>query len=244
MRRSEPIDMPIARLLRQKRHEAGVPLATIAKRADVSINTVSALERGTRSTRAVGTAMAYRLAQALGVAPARLMLAMGTGNPEAVHASDTPSDTTSVPIVELPANHKFEWNPWTAAPTEIRYPLARHVTAGTPVGALIRWSAGAPAPLVSVAARSYLGRMAPGWVAYLLPTPTNPTSSEQEKLSEALDSNPGLILLGWPRNLALVTASDLWSHLHYDADYELEGTQRSNPQKQRIIGQLAWWAPQ
>lgn len=248
MRRGEPVDIEIANLLRELRQEAGLTQPTVAFRAGVSVNTISALELGTRSTRAVGVAVAYRLAQALGVDPARLLLAMGSGDPQAKQESGPSLDITSAPVATLPVEHDFSWTPWGAASLEVRYAVPRSITSANPGGVVVRWPAGAAAPLVTVAARSYLGRMAPGWVGYLPPTQVMLGRRDDSDDAEPLDiatqmANVGLVMVSWPNALALVTLSELEQDMRYESGFDIEGGHIPHPDERRVHGRITWWAP-
>lgn len=248
VRRGEPVDAEIASLLRELRQEAGLTQQTVAERAGISVNTVSALELGTRSTRAVGVAVAYQLAQALGASPARLLLAMGSGDPQAADDQGPTLDVASVPVAELPTRHDFDWDPWKAAAPDVRYAVPRPVTARRSGGVVIRWAPGAPPPLVSVAARAYLGRMRPGWVAYLSPTPILEYVSEDGQYSEQPDhldtlSHLGPVLLSWPEAIVIATISELEHDRNHDSGFDLEQIQVARPEDVRVIARVTWWAP-
>ena len=241
--------MEVARLLRELRQEAGLTLAAVAERAGIGVNTVSALELGTRSTRAVGVSVAYRLAQALGVDPARLMIAMGSGDTQATQERELSAslDVTSVPVADFPPEQTITWDPWKAASPHVRYAVPRSVTAARPGGVAVRWSTGVPAPVVSVSARSYLGRMAPGWVGYLSPTPMLEDFSDDGEYAEYPDlldtlSHVGIALVAWPENLALVTISEVEQDRRHDSGFDLEGMRPVKPEDQNVIGRVTWWA--
>lgn len=252
MRRGEPIDEGVARLLQNLRKKAGLTLAAVAARAGISANTVSSLELGRRPTRAVSVSVAYRLAEALGVDPARLLLAMGSGDAEAGADRRPELDVASVPVAMLPAEHSYDWDPWKSASSELRYAVPRSVVSHWASGVVVKWAEGSPAPLVSVAARSYLGRMAPGWVAYLHPAPMLEDVYEDEggasrdvEYPDMLDvfSQGGVALVSWPEGLGVVTVSEVWQDYRYDSGYDLEGYGPARPESQRYIGRIRWWAP-
>lgn len=249
MRRDEPVDQTVGHYLRELRQEAGLTLATVAFRAGVSINTVSALERGTRSTRAVGVAMAYQLAKALQIDPVRLFLVMSTGDPDAAPSGELPADALQIPVAELVPTNPLEWNPWRAASTsEVRYMVPRSVTGADPGGIVVRWSGGTPGPNVSVATRSYLGRISPGWVAYLSPASWlefrhgSPEPAPDADAREAY-RRVGPVLLALDEAFAIVTVCELDYDAQHEAGFDFENGYVPSPNRSRIFGQLTWWAP-
>lgn len=249
VRRDEPVDLEVGRYLRELRQEAGLTLATVAFRAGVSINTVSALERGARSTRAVGVAMAYKLAHALQTDPISLFLVLSTGDPKATPGVEAPADALQVPVAELAAVNPLAWNPWRAASSsEVRYMVPRSVTGADPGGIIVRWSGGTPGPNVSVAARSYLGQIAPGWVAYLSPASWlefRDGGPDQCPDSSGLGTRRrvGTVLLALSGAFAIVTVSELDFDARYETGYDFEHGHEPSPSESRIFGQLTWWAP-
>jgi transcriptional regulator with XRE-family HTH domain len=248
MTKRAAVDPEIASMLAQIRSESAMTLAEVGARAGIADATMSLLENGKRPTRNVGVSTAYALAQALGVAPQQFMLALATGNPDALHrkpeASSTQAEVLEVLVPQWASDgadgEPGRWDPFAVSTSRLGA-IPAGVWRQHRGGRRIRWPA---PPSLSREAADVLGRPSRGFVAYVVP------AEDVDRFSDSgldvlclLDDRGELQIASFAEyQLRFSRAVDVEFHARSREDGHRYGPEAFLDLRPRLIGKLRWWA--